>query len=1057
MRKNMGLFYLLMLSFVFPGVVTAANPTAYTSLNSPYGRISADQIDAHGLAYIANLYVPGYISNFRVFIPPGTMSVDAEILEWGGQKTIARHKTPPTTGFGNYSTITTGPRTLQQYETSDQIVKEDDGGRIKILIDSFTSPYLDISRAGWFYVNVDGQIGSTSYYNSVYIRVNAAAYNNWYDHSGSNADGSINWDKDVESVTEYVPASAGAGTPTISPGTGTTWTTSTSENITIASNNADAIYGNITSTEDGTTPADPAIPTKTSYNFTGTGASLTHSLAGSVGKVVNYKVRCIGSNSGGDSSDSGVYSYSIDLTSNPPGDVQLTPATGTVFKTSPASITASSQHSTAIYYTQTTDGTDPVDPFEINSTTTSQVVGPSNTIALPGAAGAKTTYKMKFAGYNANGGGVGNTSSVYTYVIDLTPPGAVVATPSTGTWTTSPQTVSVSCSGADKIYYTVSTSTNGSPSDPGEPTTSSNVITLTNGVGTFSVPSVSNADAITKVRFKGWNGGGFGTSLLCTYEINTYQAPVTVDPPGAATASPSEGNWTSASGAVTTVTSSNATSILATYTKTTDGSTPADPPDPDSSTAMLSSSGSSVTFSIPSTTQKLTKVKMKFRGLNSGGYGTVSSVCSYSVDLTNVTTLTPGTIAVSPESTNWTNGPQTIAVSSSNATQIVYGYNITYDGTDPTEPSDPSVSTVGNPLLGTTSSNQYSGTISGASGTFTVPYTTGKNTKIKIKFCGKNDSGYGTASQSYTYGIDATSTSTYSYGTILSQSDLTSNIGKDITGVITKTDGKLDPAINFLLIGSTKYSVVSLLEHYLQTALADSSITVTSDANGVITVSSPNFGSCIFSVMIGDLTATTENAAGAAQEVSTGDLKINIDGVAMTFYPACADQQTFDQTIQSYGWTVSYGANNVITVKVTSALSLSMRFQNFAFNSSDATDNTASTTQCKFTADADGTIKVRFPNGTIQHLIPYVHDPESFKTTMTNNGFIFMINSNTGIVQIVSNGSVSWQGLPDYALYSSSQAITVPSISLQDGNGDGISDLLFCTSQANQYIYAITK
>jgi len=105
----------------------------------------------------------------------------------------------------------------------------------------------------------------------------------------------------------------------------------------------------------------------------------------------------------------------------------------------------------------------------------------------------------------------------------------------------------------------------------------------------------------------------------------------------------------------------------------------------------------------------------------------------------------PGAVAVSPTSGSWTSADQTISVSSANASQIEYAYNKTTDGSVPADPSDPGVSPT---------ANEIRGNISGSSGGFTVPSSTGAITKIKIKFCGKNSTGYGPNSQTCYYAID---------------------------------------------------------------------------------------------------------------------------------------------------------------------------------------------------------------------------------------------------------------------------------------------------------------
>ncbi|MBI5591139.1 MAG: hypothetical protein HY881_11720 [Deltaproteobacteria bacterium] len=751
------LFVLMYLSAA--GAASADNPTYYTSLypsgliNGDYGRAAG--ADGHGNVIVNNAYISGFKERFRVFIPPGSTLISLEILEWGGVSAIAHHETPPTSAFGQFSPSSS--YTLASLEASDQYYAgQINGGRLAILSDGFAAPYLSAARGGWLYVKVDSDKGSYTYYNSVNIVVNADAYNNWYNHSGSNPDGSINWATDVEGVTEYLEPSARPGKPEVTPANNTIWTSGITQTITATSTKAANIYGTFTSSSDvNNPPADPRIPSANDFDISGSGTSLSDDLIGVAGEIRIYKYRFIGVNSGGSSDESGIYSYTIDLRPVTPGAVTATPSA--TFKTTPANITVTSANATTIYYTLT-NGLNPSDPPDpIGTGGVSNVAGPSSVVSLAGTPGQITTYKLKFMGYNANGtGSSGSISAVYTYVMDLTPPEAVSATPSSGSWTSAQAPVSLTCSGAEKIYYSISTSISGTPADPDVPTINSSVITLTNGSGTFNIPYGNNADMRTSVRFIGWNGGGFSpSSLLCSYEINNYTPPPVGDPPGPTSASPASGSWTDASQAFTSVSSQGATSIFATYTKTTDGSTPGTPPDPNSS-ALLSGGGSTVRFTIPVTAQKLNKVLMKFVGVNDYGVGTVSATCSYTIDLSGQTPAqTPGAVSANPTNGSWTSAGQTIAVSSANASQVEYAYNKTTDGTDPADPTDPSVpSTPSNPFVPSPTTNEIRGIISGAVGNYVVPSSTGTITKIKIKFCGKNSAGYGADTQTYSYTID---------------------------------------------------------------------------------------------------------------------------------------------------------------------------------------------------------------------------------------------------------------------------------------------------------------
>jgi hypothetical protein len=1158
MKKSIRLMLVVIFVGCLAGVSHAANPTVYRSLNTDYGPISAS-----GSYIVINRTINGYLPYFRIFIPPGTQRVSVNILDWGARDAVARHEIPPVKNNYDFSenSITTVVKSLAQLEASDQIIAKAEG-RIEILYDLLSAPYLSQARGGWLYVKV-GSGAQADYSNKIFVQVDAETYNNWYRHAGSNPDGSINWERDVEGVTEYLPPSAKPEKPIVTPDSNITWTSGISQTITATSTKATSIYGTVTTSSSGSAPENPRIPSATDNDFSASDSSLTRTLTGVAGEIRMYKYRFIAANSSGLSEESGVYVYTIDLRPITPGSVNVTP--DTTFKVTPSNITVASTNATAIYYTQT-NGSDPSLPT-IND---SFVPGPSNVVPLTGTPGEITTIKMRFMGYNENGQLSSQSTGVYTYVMDLTPPGAVSAEPSSGSWSSAPPPVNLSCANAIKIYYTVSSSTTGTPADPPEPTVDSSAITLANGSGTYSIPYGSNADMQTKVRFKGWNGGGFSpSSLLCTYRINNYTAPPpppSGNPPAAASANPSSGNWNDASKAFTLVSAEGATSIIATYTKTIDGSTPATPPEPTYTNAMLSSSGSSVNFPIPTTPSKLTKVLMKFAGGNQFGTGTASATCSYTIDLTGqATTLTPGAVTVNPTSGSWTSAGQGISVSSANASQIEYAYNITTDGTDPAVPGDPSVpSTSGNPFLPSSTGNDTRGIISGASGTFTIPSTAGTITKIKIKFCGRNSSGYGTNTQTYSYTIDlktpvlpaavvvspadtnwttapqtisvssanakqikynytktedgseppspadpstasvvagqtsgsitgasgnfsvpsstnkntrikirfcgkndagygiATNTytyginliKTYKYGDTISQPEAKAVPGSDITAIIlTNVGGEsvLDPNAKFLKNDATlSYSVADLVLEYLKALLNDASIQVKTSADGVMTIGSPKFGGTDFVFITGSLMTTADSHYLKSTE--SGNIQICTRNIIITLYPAGADQAMFKQTLESYGLNVSYGPDHLVLIEAGTDYLMSFRFQMYADRSRQS-DTGASQCSFAFNAIGYGTVVVTYPDGTVQNLVPYIHNPEAFSDyLMKTYNLTSSIDSNTGIIYIKDNqGGILWKGLPENFLYRPEQYILNSEV--QPTTIDNSLALLFITSIGTQVVF----
>jgi len=927
------------------GAVNAANPTKYTSLTQDYGRATAD---ADGNYYVCTVNNRQYYQYFRVFVPPGSNLIALDINEWNGQSAIAHHETPPISDFGQNLNPSLEAATLASLEAADQFFQGHAGtGKLSILYNVFAAPYLSVARGGWLYVHVNSDLGWSpdKYTNAVTFRVNAAVYNNWYDHAGSNPNGSINWERDVEGVTEYLEPSAKPGMPVVTPANNTVWTTAP-QTITATSTKADSIYGTFNVVEYNSTtgsiptPNDPGTPNATSSDpISANGSSVPVKLECDDGVAKVWKFRFIGKNASGLSAVSDEYTYTIDRRHIPPGDVVVTPPTATTFKSSPANITVVSSNATTIYYT--TDGTPP-------STNLAPVSGPSHVVQLTGTAGQVTTFNMKFMGSNIYG--TSNISATYTYTIDLT-----------------------------------------IPTPPPTPTG---------------------------------------------------------DPPGATTVNPASGSWTVLSNVVT-VSSSGATSILATMMKTTDGSTPAVPADPDRYNSYVVGTDSPASVTITGTTGKLTIINMKFAGANQYGLGSPTGLCTYTIDLRGGTsTQTPGAVAVNPTSGNWTSAGQTIAVSSANASQIEYVYSQTTDGTDPADPSDPSTpNTSGIPLLPSPTTNEIRGIISGASGNFTVPSTAGAITKIKIKFCGYNSTGYGANTQAYSYTTDLkTPVASYKYGDTITSSAAMASPGLNITSIIT-TAGILDPNAKFLKINSIlSYSVADLVAEYLKTALNDSSLYVDTDANGVMTIGSPNFGGIVFTVITGSLVTTADSSY--FKSTGTGNIEICTRNIIITMYPAGANEAIFKQTLESYGLTVSFGVDHVMLVDSPGYL-MAFRFQMYADQSNLSGTGTS---ECLFTANANGygTLVVTYPDGSKQNILPYVHEPEAFAALLAQNLMTCAIDPNTGKICINNaQGSVVWKGVPEFILYPAGVTMMNSEIQAMDQP----PGLLFLTNIGTQVLF----
>ncbi|MBP8283259.1 MAG: hypothetical protein KAX46_05010, partial [Chromatiaceae bacterium] len=207
----------------------------------------------------------------------------------------------------------------------------------------------------------------------------------------------------------------GAGTPWITPATGS-WTR-TPQTLAITSDGADILYYRLTSTADGSSPADPTPPGPQDHDGWLTGPETSLALSGTPGQLRRFKVRFVGCTAGACGPDSGIHEYAIDLRGG--GAITVTPATGT-WTTTPQGLSISSSGADRIYYLSTSslDGSTPADPGVPGPTLYDGVLnGPEASFVLYGSPGKLKRAKLRFAG--CSGTTCGPASAVYAYTIDL--------------------------------------------------------------------------------------------------------------------------------------------------------------------------------------------------------------------------------------------------------------------------------------------------------------------------------------------------------------------------------------------------------------------------------------------------------------------------------------------------------------------------------------------------------------------------------------------------------------------------------------------------------------
>ncbi|MEI7425580.1 MAG: hypothetical protein WCK16_01470 [Candidatus Moraniibacteriota bacterium] len=192
---------------------TKPKPADVVSITNFYPR-APDNVTYYTFGNPIDLFY-GYMPYFRGFIPPGTIVLDLLIIEGGKQMAVARHKIPPTglpqfppTGYTPYSMYT-----LSELEVKDQWTTETEQGSLYITHSSFYP--LDVSRAGWLYVKVDGGSYSSLYTTSFSVKVDTKIYNAWWDKYIKDEAG---WNKYIENVETYIdPTIEISPTPTPSP------------------------------------------------------------------------------------------------------------------------------------------------------------------------------------------------------------------------------------------------------------------------------------------------------------------------------------------------------------------------------------------------------------------------------------------------------------------------------------------------------------------------------------------------------------------------------------------------------------------------------------------------------------------------------------------------------------------------------------------------------------------------------------------------------------------------------------------------------------------------
>jgi hypothetical protein len=240
-------------------------------------------------------------------------------------------------------------------------------------------------------------------------------------------------------------------------------------------------------------------------------------------------------------------------------------------------------------------------------------------------------YTLRFSGYSKWGSFIRQYEDMQ---VDYDPaaldcPGAGMpwVTPASGAWLRSPRQLSVVSDGADILYYSMATTTDGSaPTDPPEPTPSLNNGWLVGSTAPFELHGNPGQLKRAKLRFIGCNGSACGpASPVLEYSIDLRGG-------GGVEVSPASGSWLN-SPQTLTLRSGGANSIYYSISSTNDGSTPADPSAPSSTSFDGVLGGPETSLALYGRSGQLRRIKLRFVGCSANSCGPVTAVFEYSIDL----------------------------------------------------------------------------------------------------------------------------------------------------------------------------------------------------------------------------------------------------------------------------------------------------------------------------------------------------------------------------------------------------------------------------------------
>ncbi len=658
------------------------------------------------------------------------------------------------------------------------------------------------------------------------------------------------------------------------------------------------------------------------------------------------------------------------------------------------------------------------------------------------------------------------------------------ASPASSSWSTSPQTISVSSAGAEEIYYKITTtqSKDGEPANPPSPgDPQSDDSSVSNGKITLQAdPGVYKK---FKIALRAVNSEGWSDTATYSYSIDKLPKPV-----GPVSVSPQSGTQTSGTSMELSLSSANSTEIRYVLKSSLDGE-----PDSPSETEVLSSSTKALDGKITLTTnpEEEKTVKIRFVGYRANNpegdrFGEVSQVKTYVLKGEYVQ---PGQVSVNPGSGTFTSRPS-LSVVSSDSTDIYYVH--TLDGSDPEFPAD----------------MYLIPSLKGPSSNWLAPGKQGQQATLKVRFRGYNSNSneFGPVSNIFSYIIDQRSTgggggegtpppdnrgkaeceagggtwfeifghgfcqnSSGSGDSPLTRSQARSQSGQEVTERTFRSDlNSFCPAKKFYVVdNSTEPMCVSgLIDTFL-----NPEATVKTTDNSPYLATRTSGDTLILELMNGDDSLnvqlhlkileirTTENDDDLIEIGKYGDLIFTTRNLDISMRFASGDWSKLDGAMRVSGRDIK----EVVSHQGKSRGVVRYSSYNPELGQIDRLYRPSLVLETNQTCDV-GEVFADYPgldicydsSGKRQILIPFLHHYDEFYNDLTGNGGDVFLDPFTGVIRYEESKAI-WAGIPSSILrhdgYFSGNSMHYE---LEDDmNGNSLPELRIGKDGYSQFIYSL--